>query len=750
MEFYMIHFKSLLTIALFLFVTAPPGAVMAQTVSNEILHSWVELENYGGDLDSPPISRTDYHQLVFELQQCRQASASKERGTLHSLQTVDPMVYEQISTPRNNARHRVALSLLHWDRAVVDETASSQAIEKSAVAETAETNITVFAFSPIKTTTYRGGDLEVVFDSADFFEVINSPSSQIANLYLDSGDGQGQQPIDLNVPVFVSYDSTGEKTLSLVAVTTDGTTLYAEATLQVAALATPNPTQTIRVQADSPYAEFGGSLYVYKSPGTHIGLRHPVLVVEGFDMNNDMDWDVLYNILNKETLVESLFAFGRDMIVLDFDDATADIFGNAWLAMNAIDYINANRVSLSGKFTVIGASMGGLVTRNALAMMDAYPSSYGHHHVDTWISFDSPQTGANLPLGVQEYFNFFGGFSSKYPELAIAKEYQQKLDSPAAKEMLLCHYTCTSSQAGPSPSYNWFWGSMNAYGYPTSCKKIAISNGSGYGYKQYFTPGQQIIQWHQDDGFTLEIGSKIYALYKSSSVASTDFYGRFDPWDWFDQIDATVYERSYYPYGLDNASGGTRSTFKELFEKLPYRNSDDWCSYNDHCFIPTCSSLGIPISKIEQTIHNNSTVLNLSPFDEVHYAFSNEAHIEINARNKPWFIRAILEGFDTDTDGFDDYEEYLLGTAYNDASDKLKFSIESIATSNLTTLKWPANPNTQYYIYKTDALVESTWNLVGSIRSSSTNFISQAFANTDYSTNAFFKITAQPSDPVQD
>ena len=76
-------------------------------------------------------------------------------------------------------------------------------------------------------------------------------------------------------------------------------------------------------------------------------------------MENSMDWDVLYNILNKEKLAETLQSYGRDLIVLDHTNAMRNIFENAALARKAVSYINANRNNASDKFTVIGASMGG-------------------------------------------------------------------------------------------------------------------------------------------------------------------------------------------------------------------------------------------------------------------------------------------------------------------------------------------------------------------------------------------------------
>ena len=692
--------------------------------------SWVELEKYTGKSTANPINQADFRQLVYELE------------------ADYPGAYARVKNPGNNQGNRQALSVVHWIRSVETDQLEGHS-EPNA---TGTTNITLFAFAPVKPTTYRGGKLKLGIPREMFFEAVANPKLRIVHIRIDGGDGRGWQKIAPNHEATVSYTSTGTKTLLMEATLVDGSVLSAATTLEVAALATPDPTETIVLSADAPYSQYTGSVYVYKS-GIHTGLRNPVLVVEGFDMNNDMDWDVLYGILNKESLLETLRSYGRDLLVVDFGNATADIFGNAEVVMAAIRHINANREDPGDKFTVIGASMGGLVTRNALARFDGNPAlhNYGSGNVDTWISFDSPQEGANIPLGIQEFFKFFGDFAGDYPDLATAQDYKQKIDTPAAKQMLICHYTAPAAGAG-NPYHDAFKTSMDVQGYPTSCKKITISNGSGYGALQPFLPGEQVIEWYHAS-FLLDIGARIYALYNTNMPPTLLLYGHFNPWDLFNQIDETTYQYDYYPYALDNASGGTRDSFLEVFNSLPsnYKDAGDWCKYPDHCFIPATSSLGLPISWIEQTIDGNETMLALSPFDEIHYAISNEEHIDINARNKRWFMRAILENQDSDADGFDDYTEYLAGTAYDASSSNPGLSTAIAITQPATeaVLVWNAYPNTNYKIYFTESLTNA-WQLIDTIVPAFATQISNAYPNVAHSTNGFFKITSQPLDPVTD
>ncbi|HNX36015.1 MAG TPA: hypothetical protein PKM57_15405 [Kiritimatiellia bacterium] len=713
---------------------APDASFSAQ------VRSWGRWERCSGAPGSLPISRADFRQLAFELQNsraaagCAAASAAQRRP------------YDALVAPRNNLRREVPLCVIHWERTVATELTNAQGRTLATAGNAAEpglTNRTVFAFSPVRPETCRGAQAVFTLNADGLFEEGLDESRALAALRVDAGDGSGWHAIGQDRPVAVSYTSTGIRTVTLEGTLADGTVLLASAPLEVVALATPDPSETVLLSS--------AKLYTYKA-GTHAGYRNPVLVCEGFDLDNAMDWDVLYALLNKEQLVETLRAYGRDLAVVDFNDATTNIYSNAANVMEAIRFINTCRADAADKFTVIGASMGGLVTRYALDRMEAEPALYGPHDVDTWISFDSPQEGANIPLGLQAFFSFFGGYGDDYSSLAAALEYRKKIDTVAAQQMLLCHYKNTAAQAGRSPAYAGFETEMRAYGYPSGCKKVAITNGSKFGLKHPFSPGDQIINWYLDS-FTLGVSSRIYALYDAPTPVRPVFYGWFDPWDFWDEIDDTVTENRYYPYSIDNAPGGTRASFRELFDTLPsdMKDADDYCAYPDHCFIPTASALGLPREYMELNLATNAAVLALSPFDEIHCAVTNEAHIDINLHNKRWFMRAVLEGNDEDGDGFDDYREYLMGTDYASDASRLDMAIgfSMDAVPGASTLSWPALPNVRYDIYRTDAL-DQAWTFVESVSCPAATAASKTYPMDAQKRSAFYKVVATVVDPVVD
>lgn len=696
--------------------------------------SWVRLDRYSGERGSAAISQGDFHQLVFELQNWRAATG---HGTASAAQR---QPYESLVAPRNNLRNKVPLCVLHWERRVEQpRTLASQ----SDGAEPVLTNVAIFAFSPLRPKTYRGEQVVLSLDTGDLFEECLIGSHDIASLRVDAGDGTGWHAMPPGGEVAVSYAATGAQTLQMEATLADGSVLSGSAPLEVVALATPDPTETLLLSK--------AKLYTYKS-GAHAGYRSPVLVVEGFDLDNSMDWDALYAILNKEQLVESLLSYGRDLAVVDFNDATTNIYTNAENVMEAIRFLNTYRFNASDKFTVIGASMGGLVTRYALDRMEANPALYGSHAVDTWISFDSPQEGANIPLGIQEFFSFFGGFAGDYSDLAAALEYRKKIDTVAAQQMLLCHYKNTNTQAGRSPGYASFETQMHGYGYPANCKKVAITNGSKFGLRHAFSPGELIVYWNHES-FSVDITSRIYALYNAPTPAKPVYYGWFNPWDFWGQVDYEATQNRYYPYSVDNASGGTRASFQELFDTLPsnMKDADDTCAYADHCFIPTTSALGLPNEYMELSLASNPSVLALTPFDEIHCAVTNESHIDINTSNKRWFMRAILENTDTDGDGSDDYREYLTGTDYTSSASKLSIVIGlSLASvSGSTTLSWATLPNVRYDIYQTASL-DQEWALIDSVSSPAAATATRSYPMDAQKRSSFYKAVAEVVDPVTD
>lgn len=99
---------------------------------------------------------------------------------------------------------------------------------------------------------------------------------------------------------------------------------------------------------------------------------------------------------------------------------------------------------------VVGPSMGGLISRYALTYMEKKQRenpgvAAWNLRTKLWISFDAPHLGANIPVGDQYFIKFYASANEG------AEEGRQKLDSPAAQQMLVHHYSTDSQlpQAHP-------------------------------------------------------------------------------------------------------------------------------------------------------------------------------------------------------------------------------------------------------------------------------------------------------------
>ncbi|WP_372795524.1 esterase/lipase family protein [Pontiella sp.] len=499
----------------------------------------------------------------------------------------------------------------------------------------------------------------------------------------------------------------------------------------------PDPTETVEVNKCM--------LYIYKADPGLTGLRHPVLFIEGFDFNNDHDEEALYTQFNGDRLIEELHDFGRDVILLNFDDANRNVWDNGAKTAKAIEYIQANRAGAAHKFTVVGAGMGGLTSRLALADLEAQNKQHG---VDTWISFDAPHEGANIPLGLQKYLEFCASFTDYEPGFASQSELLQVLTLEALKEMLLVHYSTSDGLAAPAIDRKSLIRQLDAAGYPTNCKSIAISNGSGLGATQPFSPGEQIM--HLENPALPWIEFNIYALPQSTGNGQNAGEQLVFDGLYYIVDGDNVENASYYPYALDNAPGSTSDLFYQLFSSFGYPDGSDYCTYSNYCVVSTTSSLGIPIEHIDADLSAHPEIRALSPFDEIHYGVANEPHMEINARNKAWFLRAVLEEVDSDGDGFDDYTEFLIGSDGNSSGSGLTLSTGMSAApgNGNVALSCNLHPNTKYEVWFTEALGRP-WTLLDTFMPE----VYQQNTNCIYElTNAagFFNVTAEAVDPVTD
>lgn len=169
-------------------------------------------------------------------------------------------------------------------------------------------------------------------------------------------------------------------------------------------------------------------------------------------------------------------------------DGGADfIERNAMVLVELIKQTN-QKLQASGsneKIILIGPSMGGLISRYALRYMELNGMT---HNCKLWVSFDSPHNGANIMIGAQQFLDFFG---NQMGVEGARNALNQRLNSPAAKQMLLHHYSAGEQPAGAPNFRQPFVDLLNNVGFPQdNClRKVSLVNGSRTGVAQGgFTP----------------------------------------------------------------------------------------------------------------------------------------------------------------------------------------------------------------------------------------------------------------------
>ena len=368
----------------------------------------------------------------------------------------------------------------------------------------------VFGFTPSSSVCNIG---TVNFEFSTTFAFFNISRS---TLKFDAGDGAGYRGLSPTHTISVNYTTPGKKELKFYIKTTDGVVLETHSSIYV--LAPESHIPTLKEQANI-VGKQTDSAYVYTSntyTGSRVGaqvttylrrgnttITKPFIVVEGFD-----PWRVISSLDNSSAKHElgsthhrnfmrrelsELISNDYDFIYIDWLDSTEDIRDNAYLLIEIIRSINRRKVvdACTERTIIMGQSMGGLVTRVALCMMEKNGES---HEVSTYVSHDTPHLGANVPLGalyfVHHLLSYINGYQAgiNLIDVFLSKDlddakrlFWEMIHSPAVKQMLVNHLD-TEGILDNSVHDNWqeLLGEMGFpqgdLGYPL--EKLAIVNGA--------------------------------------------------------------------------------------------------------------------------------------------------------------------------------------------------------------------------------------------------------------------------------
>lgn len=603
------------------------GSVADSPVSTGILYDLVAplsgIERFDGSSGSPTVTLKQWLQLSHEMKRAALVESSmpshkdlRETGRVYARDHVYPIAILDFNY--NRVRQTIPFEEV-WQF----ERGKIVSVNRAVLEEQR-----LFAVSALYDRTYRGSEVCFRIDDTAFYFTNNA--SDVRYFEIDLDNGSGYRRIDSNGDVIAQYGTMGVKTVRVRVVQSDETVLEGSFRFEVRSLDTPDPHEIWQVQATTPYMGIyaAGEAYVYLSD-QHSTLTNPLIMVEGLDLDNSLNWDELYELLNQEDLIETLREMGYDAIVLNYTESTTYVQANAFLVMELVQQVN-EALSWESSSVLVGASMGGLTTRYALTYMEANALP---HNIRTLITFDSPHSGADIPLGIQYWTDFFAS------ESADAEALRDALNTPAARQLLVTHFTDPpSSTASCDPLHDDLTADLMLIGnYPTQPRKVSVVNGSGTMQGSGFNPGDQLILYEYTS-LLVNITGNVWAL--NDAQSQLIFEGEIDlPWPLPDEsMNVTV--QPTWPW--DNAPGGLTYSMQTMDEtEAPY--GDIIALYPSHCFIPTISALDLNVSDPFYNIAGEPDLYALTPFDSVYFPVENQDHVAITPENYWWFMQEIVD-----------------------------------------------------------------------------------------------------------
>lgn len=492
---------------------------------------------------------------------------------------------------------------------------------------------------------------------------------------------------------------------------------------------------------DEPYA-FKGFIYYdifYRKTATAKNILKPIIIIDGFDPGDKRkvlpcDYEPLeykvgesraisdimkYGVNKDKDLIKELQNKGYDVIIVNqptyyiMNTPPYQIAPQGTVGSREIDgggdYIERNGLNLvtlikkinaelatngsTEKLVIIGPSMGGQISRYALAYME---KNNIPHNTRLWVSVDSPHLGANIPLGTQAEINLLKQVND------IAKDfYDKQLGSVAAKQQLIEFHkekveninfggnvipvnnyhlvdesllnARTISQGFSTNSGSSFFqifynnqfsnGLPNSKGYPMNLRKIALVNGSLTGSKTG-SDSQQTMNIRGFMDICFLFCAKVHVA--SMEVNTMPSFGNTSTIARFKQKfnDKTTIAPNLNSRGnMDIVPGGYFNSYDILHNSIMGQsgpttnfalgfymdlsskdvNLESRTNTKIHSFIPTFSALGIknPEQNWGQSLNRNLVCSGETPFDSFYGETNNTEHTSFNDNSVAWLFKEL-------------------------------------------------------------------------------------------------------------
>jgi hypothetical protein len=285
-------------------------------------------------------------------------------------------------------------------------------------------------------------DVTIAIDPQFFFignQYMVNPLPSNLKLKVDFGDGNGWTQINYSTynEITINYPDSGTYLVQIGLFDCDGN-------------CEPIYLSQSYIHVENPTPRFPGVPLGYNVEGLNVsvysncetGNKKYLILLEGIDFFEDTHADELYSKSIANPRISRLINYGYDVIVVDWVNSKWDIRSNAMRVIHLIDYLKCKvaddtREEIMEQFVIIGQSLGGVIGRTALTYMETeeYHSSfvipniiYGDgepsvtlyacpngqdlrnqmHNTKLFVSYDSPQQGANVPVGIQHSYYELG------------------------------------------------------------------------------------------------------------------------------------------------------------------------------------------------------------------------------------------------------------------------------------------------------------------------------------------------------
>ncbi|MFJ8885646.1 esterase/lipase family protein [Streptomyces sp. NPDC102402] len=378
---------------------------------------------------------------------------------------------------------------------------------------------------------------------------------------------------------------------------------------------TAEPVSATEVREHEEWTLPNGFAWVFPGEGNRGGLVRPVIMADGFNLGRSKLDQLYHGLESGFPFISELRRRGRDVILLGFDERSASILDNAEAVLAAVLRTSAEQVG-DARLVVGGFSMGGIVTRYALARMETMRMD---HRTALYFSYDSPHRGASIPVGVQAFSHF----------IPFPNSFAKQMNSPAARQMLWQHYDKDTGKVGAAPERAEFLAALDRVGgWPQIPMKIAVANGraDGVGLPDV-TPGQVALRIEQ-----IYPGTTFYTHAQGDDVTAAYLNRRFP------KAEKTI-TTSGFPE-LDGAPGGTLHTYRILADTVEKLGGKADLRHEEVCFVPSVSA--VAIRDIEKQADLYANIDELSPeeseLDDFRCSSTTTAHTAVSEELCTWLM----------------------------------------------------------------------------------------------------------------